>query len=232
MAIELVNIGRIANDGTGDDLREAFAKVNRSLEELDLRIDDKTEGSNVGIGPGQVFRRRDGYNLEFKTILGSTGLSVVNNETNVTLNLDTSIVNLDVAADTGSFTKTLGQTLTLRGGNGVSTSADPADNSVSIDISGGLLENETAPALNADLSVNNNSIFGANTITANNVQSLVHNIDIRDLNNVLDGFDFGDVGNIVNTTNFIDYIKVVVDVDMGTLTAPDSANIDMGTITN
>ena len=42
MAVQLVNIGRIANDGTGDDLREAFVKINQSLEDLDLRIDDKT----------------------------------------------------------------------------------------------------------------------------------------------------------------------------------------------
>ena len=70
MAIELVNIGRIANDGTGDDLREAFSKINRSLEELDLRIDDKTEGANVGGGTGEIFRRRDGYDLQFKTING------------------------------------------------------------------------------------------------------------------------------------------------------------------
>ena len=39
MAVQLVNIGRIANDGTGDDLREAFIKINQSLEDLDLRID-------------------------------------------------------------------------------------------------------------------------------------------------------------------------------------------------
>lgn len=230
MAIELINIGRIANDGTGDDLREAFAKVNRSLEELDLRIDDKTEGLNVGIGPGNVFRRRDGYNLEFKTLLGSTGIAVVDNETNVTLDLDTSIVNLGIAADAGSFTRTIGQTLTIRGGDGVTTTANGVDNSVTVDISSGILENESTPALGANLAANNNSILNVGTMTANNIESLVHNIDIRELNNVLDGFDFGEVANIVNTTNFIDYIKVNVDVDMGTLTAPDSANIDMGTI--
>ena len=42
MAINLINIGNIANDGTGDDLREAFVKVNNNFEELDLRDNEKT----------------------------------------------------------------------------------------------------------------------------------------------------------------------------------------------
>ena len=37
MAIQRVNIGTIANDGTGDDLREAFVKVNNNFTELDIR---------------------------------------------------------------------------------------------------------------------------------------------------------------------------------------------------
>ena len=34
MAIQTINIGNIANDGTGDDLREAFIKVNNNFTEL------------------------------------------------------------------------------------------------------------------------------------------------------------------------------------------------------
>ena len=37
MAIQTINIGTIANDGTGDDLREAFVKVNNNFTELDTR---------------------------------------------------------------------------------------------------------------------------------------------------------------------------------------------------
>ena len=42
MAIQTVNIGTIANDGTGDDLREAFVKVNANFSELDTRQPEKT----------------------------------------------------------------------------------------------------------------------------------------------------------------------------------------------
>jgi len=37
MAIQTINIGNIANDGTGDDLREAFIKVNN----MDKHIKNK-----------------------------------------------------------------------------------------------------------------------------------------------------------------------------------------------
>ena len=46
MAIQTINIGTIANDGTGDDLREAFVKVNNNFAELDIRDPEKTTGAN------------------------------------------------------------------------------------------------------------------------------------------------------------------------------------------
>ena len=36
MAIQTINIGTIANDGTGDDLRDAFIKVNNNFSDLVL----------------------------------------------------------------------------------------------------------------------------------------------------------------------------------------------------
>ena len=37
MANSIINIGTLANDGTGDDLREAFIKVNNNFSELYAR---------------------------------------------------------------------------------------------------------------------------------------------------------------------------------------------------
>jgi len=47
MTIQNINIGNIANDGTGDDLREAFRKVNENFDELDLRQPESTTGAGV-----------------------------------------------------------------------------------------------------------------------------------------------------------------------------------------
>ena len=46
MAINLINVGQVANDGTGDDLREAMIKINQNFEELDLAT--ATVGTNLG----------------------------------------------------------------------------------------------------------------------------------------------------------------------------------------
>ena len=55
MAIQVINVGNLANDGTGDDLREAFIKVNQNFDELDLRAAN-IEGANVGIGGFTIFK--------------------------------------------------------------------------------------------------------------------------------------------------------------------------------
>lgn len=44
MAIQTINLGNYANDGTGDDLRTAFEKVNTNLVELFSSV----YGANVG----------------------------------------------------------------------------------------------------------------------------------------------------------------------------------------
>jgi hypothetical protein len=38
MAIQTINVGNIPNDGTGDDLREAFVKVNQNFTDVDTRV--------------------------------------------------------------------------------------------------------------------------------------------------------------------------------------------------
>jgi hypothetical protein len=73
MAIEYVNIGSYSNDGTGDDLRTAFEKVNSNFEQLSGTIAIQN-GVNVGTG-ASVFKTKNLSNLEFKT-LTSTDNSV------------------------------------------------------------------------------------------------------------------------------------------------------------
>ena len=58
MTIQTINIGALANDGTGDDLRAAFLKVNNNFNELDLRDDESTTVSNIGTGGNSVFKQR------------------------------------------------------------------------------------------------------------------------------------------------------------------------------
>jgi hypothetical protein len=88
MAIQLINIGNIANDGTGDDLREAMIKINTNFEELDLRDDEKTTATNLGDNGQGLFVQRLNYDLQFKKIVGGAGLTLSATDNNITINND------------------------------------------------------------------------------------------------------------------------------------------------
>ena len=88
MAIQLINIGNIANDGTGDDLREAFIKTNANFEELDLRDDEKTTATNLGDSGQGLFVQRLNYDLQFKKIVGGAGLTLSATDNNITISND------------------------------------------------------------------------------------------------------------------------------------------------
>ena len=51
MAIQTIKIGTYPNDGTGDDLRTAFEKVNANFQELNVDI-NVASAENIGPGVG------------------------------------------------------------------------------------------------------------------------------------------------------------------------------------
>ena len=60
MAISRINVGTLANDGTGDDLRQAFVKVNNNFDDLDLRVAGQATAANLGSGAGIFYSKEDG----------------------------------------------------------------------------------------------------------------------------------------------------------------------------
>ena len=84
MPIQRIEIGGYANDGTGDDLRTAFNKVNANftLLDSDAQIND---GATVGTGT-TVLKGKTGTILQFKS-LTSTDTSVTLTATDNTVNL-------------------------------------------------------------------------------------------------------------------------------------------------
>ena len=73
MPIQEIQLGNYANDGTGDDLRTAFKKVNENFVLVGGTL-GIIGGENVGAGTG-VFKRRDNDNLtlEFKSLTSTDG---------------------------------------------------------------------------------------------------------------------------------------------------------------
>lgn len=86
MTMQHIEIGGYANDGTGDDLRTAFEKVNANFALLGGTV-GVTNGTNLGTGVN-IFAQRNPTlpNLEFKT-LTSTDNSVELTYTDTSVNL-------------------------------------------------------------------------------------------------------------------------------------------------
>jgi len=86
--LEEINLGNIANDGTGDDLREAFRKTKESVEFLYNNGNGPIDGLNLGLTGESVFKQKADTTLEFRKInsLDALKISVVDDV--ITLEFD------------------------------------------------------------------------------------------------------------------------------------------------
>lgn len=119
MTIQNINIGQIANDGTGDDLREAFRKVNENFDELDLRQPEATTAANIGSGEA-IFSAKVGDQLQFKNITAGTKINVASVAGN-NVQISTDLSGLLVVSDAGSNNYDDGDTFRINGGTGIRT---------------------------------------------------------------------------------------------------------------
>jgi len=105
MAVQLINIGNVANDGTGDDLREAFIKVNQNFEELDLRDDEQTTVINLGDTGEGIYYNRINYELQFKKIIGGDNITLTATDDNITIANDLNGITQSDVEDDSFVTK-------------------------------------------------------------------------------------------------------------------------------
>ena len=109
MAIKTINVGNVINDGSGDDLRTAFVKVNDNFTELYNRQGQDNTASNVGTGQG-LFKEKLGVDLKFKSIVAGGGITLTPNTNTLTINNSdhTLVGSIDAAItsqDFGSITQ-------------------------------------------------------------------------------------------------------------------------------
>ena len=230
MAIQQINLGSAANDGTGDDLRVAFAKVNNNFSELNDRTVDNTLATNIGdtdaIG---IFASKDGDTLQFKKIKAGNNVTVSTTADTVTLNASASLSSLTLPTDTGTLNISSDGTYSILGGQNIQTSVQGNDISIRI-IGTDLLLQDPAPKLLANLDVNDKNVNNANTITASsfvgNLTGLVHGVDIRTIDTLVAGSDFGSITS--NATSMIELLAVFIDVDYGTFAVPEAITSNYG----
>lgn len=229
MAVELINVGQVANDGTGDDLREAFIKINQNFEELDLRDDEQTTASNLGDTGEGVFAQKLNYDLQFKRLIAGSDITLTATDTAITIDATSGLKSILLTADSGTVTLEQTDSLNIVGGNNITTAI--TDNTLSINYTGLTdLSSDPNPRLSNTLDAQDNNIINVNTLTGINVISLVHGIDIREIeskvNDLVIDFDFGNIVQNVNT--ILEWLVLSTDVDFGSLVNPDPKNVDLG----
>lgn len=238
MAIQLINIGQVANDGTGDDLREAMIKINQNFEELDLRDDEQTTVSNLGEGEG-LFAQKLNYDLQFKSLVQGQNITLTSTESGITIDALGGLQALAVSSDSGTVILADGNTLNINGGTGIETSV--IGNTLTINNTSSEIVTDTTPQLGGTLDAQGNNITNVGTIDAANITGFftgnmegnVWGVDVRELDaaigNISDGFDFGPLTGSVN--NILEWLAASTDVDFGTFNNPSGLTVDGGSLT-
>ena len=229
MALQTINIGTLANDGTGDDLREAFIKVNQNFDDLDLRSPESTTVTNLGNTGQGVFAQKVGAELQLKKLVQGSNVTLTSSTTGITINATGGLQQLNVVSDSGSLQLADGGTLNIRGGSGSTTSV--AGNVLTIN-STAEVSSDTTPELGGNLDAGGNDISNVNTLTASNINGaltgnvtgLVHGVDIRNIEPNTAGFDFGSLSNDVRGLS--DWLIYQTDIDFGSHLSPDPRNFD------
>jgi len=228
MTIQTINVGLAANDGTGDDLREAFIKVNQNFQNLE-NIAEQT-GFNIGLSGAGVFAGKIGNVLNFRKLIGTGDVSIIENNStiNITSNVNTGFV---ISGDSGSLSAGAGINIDLLGSGLNSIQID--NNTKTITVTGRVL-NDNNPTLGASLNANNFNITAVNNFTATN--NLLTNLSLTNINGVnyydrlgkyVQGFDLGGINYSVNS--ILDWVILQVGIDLGSITTPSEGNIDFGT---
>ena len=233
MALQTINIGTLANDGTGDDLREAFIKVNQNFDDLDLRSPESTSVTNLGNTGEGVFAQKVGSALQLKKLVQGSNVTLTSSTTGITINATGGLQQLNVVSDVGSMQLADGQTLNIQGGTGANTSV--SGNILTINSTADVVS-DTTPQLGGNLDAQGNDISNVNTLTASNfagaltgnVQGLVYGVDIRNIEPNTAGFDFGSLSNDVRGLS--DWLIYQTDIDFGAMLTPDARTFDAGVL--
>lgn len=225
MAMQNINIGNVANDGTGDSLREAFAKVNTNFTELDSRFTFTNTVENLGNGEG-LFYTKENNVLYFKSIVAGDNITVSSNNNEITIN---SAETFTIQSDTDSVNiNGVSKFFGIKGSSNIDTNITNNDVNISINPDG-LLALDTSPTLSADLNINSHNITSANIVTAQtfigNLVGTVNGLPVTDYSSNLD------LGAMVsNITSIGDYIIATTSLDYGSFIAPASITSNFGSI--
>lgn len=225
MALQNINIGNIANDGTGDSLRIAFDKVNKNFLDIEARSTVQNEVENLGNGAG-VFYNKENNILYFKSIVAGSNVSISETTSEITIN---STENFTVRSDNNAVNISgTGKFFGVKGSANINTTLSDKDVVITIDGTN-LVALDPAPQLSSNLDVNNNNISNANNISSNTFTgNLVGTVNGVNINETLFNLDYG--GIIPQVTTGTEYVIAFTNIDYGSFIAPADINSDFGSL--
>jgi|AntAceMinimDraft_5_1070358.scaffolds.fasta_scaffold04312_5 hypothetical protein len=233
MTISRINVGNIANDGTGDDLRQAFVKVNNNFDELDARVVPQNNAANLGTGTG-VFYTKENSILNFRSLIAGDNMSLSSDGTSITI---TNNGNITVRTDGSTLSLSgVGRAFGINGGQNIDTSLTGSNITVAINATD-LIFQDKNPALGAALDANAFNINNVGTLTATTVNATsvvgaltgtVNGIDVEELDKIVTGADYGLISD--NITTSIELLFRATTIDYGSITAPSSLVSDYSSI--
>jgi hypothetical protein len=237
MAIQTINVGNIANDGTGDDLREAFIKVNNNFEDVDSRINDTAvDAINLGTAGESVYAGKTESVLQFKRIIGGANTTVTANSEGVIITSSGGLSEVLVLSDNGSIVVDSNSYLNIAGGEVITTRVSGSNLFVDLNDTG-ILERDSNPTLSVSLQANDKNIQNVNTINANSfvgpLTGLVHGVDIREIYQYFNNYwDFGPIIDRTNYDSILEFMIKDYQVDFGDLigSGVKEYTVDLGTI--
>jgi hypothetical protein len=244
MSMQYVNVGRIVNDGTGDDLYSAFTKINNNFSNIDFISPQNNTASNIGTGVG-IYKEKIGSDIRLKTLVNGPGISITSEDADLIIsNTNNSITTIQ--ADTGEFVSpSLSSTIYIKGGDNITTTVQ--GNNIVINSNSSLVS-DTAPSLGGNLNLNGHNITGSGTISAShfygplngnvtgnlvgnvsgnlsgNVFGNVNGVNVSELANNTYNFDFGYIKqpNIDSNIDFINWLKYNLSIDLGSFSNPQT----------
>ena len=233
MAITRINVGNIANDGTGDDLRQAFVKVNNNFTELDARVVPQNNAANLGTGTG-VFYTKEGNTLNFRSLVAGDNMSLTSDGTSITI---TNNGNISIRTDGNTLSLSgAGRSFGINGGQNIDTSLSGSNINVALDTTDLIFQDKNpslGAALNANsFNINNVGTLAASAVTATTISGAltgtVNGIDVQELDRIVSGADYGLISD--NITTSIELLFRATVIDYGTFTSPSALVSDYGTL--
>lgn len=123
MAVQMINVGRLANDGTGDDLREAFIKINQNFQLFEFI--DNPQGRNLGSAGAEVFAQIVDGEFQFRRLVPGQNIRIdqVDNTIQIT-GLPSPSTNFQIVGDNSNTLVVVDNIiLRMQGDDGIITEA-------------------------------------------------------------------------------------------------------------